>query len=209
MMQYDYSILMLINGFSGYFSWLDMLVTSFSKYGPLIFGLYLIGLWFTGKSPEEITKNRRQALYAFTAALLALGINQVIGFMWFRNRPYVDHSVHRLLPVTSDASFPSDHAAGGFSIAGSILFERSFSGTVLFVLASLLAVSRVYAGIHYPSDILGGLVVGLVSSMIVDSNKEFIEKPIAKILSAWNVIEANIIYNKQKSPKTDDGQKVN
>jgi undecaprenyl-diphosphatase len=208
-MQYDYSILMFINGFSGYFSWLDMLVTSFSKYGPLIFGLYLMVLWFTGKSQEEITKNRRQALYAFTAALLALGINQVIGFMWFRNRPYVDHSVHRLLPVTTDASFPSDHAAGGFSIASSILFERSFSGTVLFVFASLLAVSRVYAGIHYPSDILGGMVVGLVSSMIVDSNKEFLEKPIDQILSAWNIIETNVIYNKQKSPKIDDGQKVN
>ncbi|MBU2699373.1 hypothetical protein Ga0466249_000452 [Sporomusaceae bacterium BoRhaA] len=99
-MQYDYSILMFINGLSGYFSWLDMLVTNFSKYGPLIFGLYLMGLWFTGKSQEEMRENRRQVLYAFTAALLALGINQVIGFMWFRNRPYVEHSVHRLLPVT-------------------------------------------------------------------------------------------------------------
>ena len=207
-MQYDYTVLMFINGLSGHFSWLDMLITNFSKYGPLIFGLYLIGLWFTGKTPEETTKNRRQALYAFIAALLALGINQVIGFMWFRNRPYIDQPVHQLFPVTSDASFPSDHASGGFSIAGSIFFERSFSGTVLFVLAALLAVSRVYAGIHYPSDILGGIVIGLVSSMIVDSTKDFIEKPITLILSAWNLIEIKIIGNKPKIPITDDGQKI-
>jgi undecaprenyl-diphosphatase len=71
----------------------------------------------------------------------------------------------------------------------------------LSILASLLAVSRVYAGIHYPSDILGGMVVGLVSSMIVDSNKEFLEKTFDWILAAWNSIETNIIYNKQKVQK--------
>lgn len=131
----------------------------------------------------------------------------MIGFMWFRNRPYVDQPVHRLLPVTSDASFPSDHASGGFSIAGSIFFERSFGGTVLFTLASLLAVSRVYAGIHYPSDILGGIVIGLISSIIVDSSKDFIEKPIALILSAWNRIETNIICSKQNSRKVNNYQK--
>ncbi|MBU2699374.1 hypothetical protein Ga0466249_000453 [Sporomusaceae bacterium BoRhaA] len=42
------------------------------------------------------------------------------------------------------------------------------------------------------------MVVGLVSSMIVDSNKEFLEKPIDWILAAWNSVETNIIYNKQK-----------
>jgi undecaprenyl-diphosphatase len=207
LMQYDYSILMFINGLSGHLSWLDMLVTSFSKYGPLIFGFYFIGLWFTGKSPEELTKNRRQALYAFTAALLALGINQVIGFICFRNRPYIDHPVHRLFPVTSDASFPSDHAAGEFSIASSIFLERSFSGAVLFILASLLAVSRIYAGIHYPSDILGGIVVGLISSMIVDSNKDVLEKPINLILSVWNQIEAKFVCSKRENPKAIMGKK--
>lgn len=211
-MQYDYNILMLINGLSGHLGWLDMLIASFSKYGPLIFGVYLIVLWFTGSSPDEITKNRKQALYAFTAALLALGINLALGFIWFRNRPYVDHPVHRLLSVASDASFPSDHAAGGFSIAGSILFERSLGGKFLFVLAALLAISRVYTGVHYPSDILGGMVVGLASSIIVDSNKQSLEKPIALILSLWNLIENSIsLFKKVKinnSKPNGNSQKI-
>lgn len=198
-MQYDLSILFAINGLSGHISWLDHLITYYTKYGPVLFGVYLIGLWFAGKNSEERKENRKQALYAFFSALLALGISQFVGLMWFRNRPYIDQPVHRLVSVTADASFPSDHAAGSFSIAGSILFGQSVSRTILTVLAILLSLSRVYVGVHYPSDILGGMVVGLLSSMVINKNQEFFEKPIALLLSIWDIIEANLTSTRNRN----------
>ncbi len=190
-MQFDYTILMFINGLSGHGVWLDRMIASFSQYGPLIFGVYLIWLWFSGTSPVEREENRKNALYAFFAAILAMAINQAIGFMWYRNRPFVDHRINRLVSTAQDASFPSDHAAGGFSIAGSALLGRSWGGAALTCLALLLSISRVYVGVHYPSDVLGGMAVGLISSIIVERNKDLLERPISLVLSGWNFIEAN------------------
>lgn len=192
MMYYDNTLLMLINGFAGQWVWLDKAMILIAKYGPLLFGLYLIGLWFSGDSNKDIEQNRRRALSALFAALLALGVNQLIGGLWFRDRPYVHNPVHRLLPASPDPSFPSDHAAGAFSIAGAVACGRSLGGALLTVLAAILAVSRVYVGLHYPSDILGGMAIGLLSSWLVERNIALLDKPAAWLLTAWNVIEAKL-----------------
>lgn len=191
-MHYDNTLLIFINGFAGHWAWLDKSMTLVSKYGPLLFGAYLIGLWFSGNSTNDIEQNRRRALYAFFAALLALGINQVISGVWFRERPYVHNPVHRLLPVSPDPSFPSDHSTGAFSIASSVACGQSISGALLTVLAMLVAVSRVYVGLHYPSDVLGGMVIGLLSSWLIERNKALLEKPVIWLLAIWNMIEAKI-----------------
>jgi len=187
-MYYDNALLVLINGFASNSVWLDRLMILVSEYGPLIFGAYLIGLWFSGDS-TSIEKNRRRALYAFFAALLALGINQVIGGFWFRDRPYVHNPVHRLLPATPDASFPSDHAAGSFAIASGVTYGQRIGGALLTLLAMLVVVSRVYVGLHYPSDVLGGMVIGLLSSWFIERNKLLLEKPITWLLDIWSRIE--------------------
>jgi membrane-associated phospholipid phosphatase len=70
--------------------------------------------------------------------------------------------VEVLLPCASDSSFPSDHAivAGAFA-AGLLLLNRRL-GLLAVVLALLVAFARVYVGVHYPSDVAGGLVFGAV-----------------------------------------------
>lgn len=193
-MQYDLNILLFINGLSGHINWLDHLIAGYTKYGPLLFGGYLIALWFAGKNSVERNENRRNALYAFFSVFLAMTISKILGIIWYRNRPYIDHSsVHQLVSAKSDASFPSDHAVGSFSIAGSVLFGRSIGGIILTFMAIMLALSRVYVGVHYPSDIVGGMAVGLLSSMIINKNKELLEKPVGLLLSMWSLIETNII----------------
>lgn len=192
-MNYDNVILLFINGFSGNWAWLDKLVCFISQYGPLLFGLYLIGLWFHGNSKSEVEQNRKRALFAFFSALLALGMNQVISHVWFRERPYINNPVNRLLPVFTNASFPSDHTAGAFSIAGS-LFGHTPGSRAMMVLAALIAFSRVYAGVHYPSDILGGVLTGLVSSYLIEKNKDRLDKPVTWLLNIWDIIEAKLPF---------------
>lgn len=190
-MFYDNTLLFMINGLSGHSLWMDKVIMMVSEYGPVVFGLYLIGVWFSGNSISEVTENRKRALYAFFAAMLAMGMNQVICHVWYRNRPYLDHPVNRLLQGAQDASFPSDHAAGAFSIAGS-LFGRTAGSTALVVFAVLVALSRVYVGLHYPSDILGGMVTGLVSSWLIERNKGLLDKPVALLLTIWTIIETKL-----------------
>ena len=191
-MNYDLLLLNSINNISGHFIWLDKLMMYVSEYGPIIFGLYLIALWFSGANKRELENNRRNALYAFTSAVVGLGIAQVIGFAWFRNRPYVDHPIHLLLPVNPDTSFPSDHATGSFSIASSLVINNTFGGKLMLGFAAVVAFSRVYVGIHYPTDVIGGMLVGMMSSWLVERYKETLNSPIALIFSIWAKLEKAI-----------------
>lgn len=195
-MQYDLELLFFINSLAGHVGWLDAIVAIFSTYGPLLFGAYLLALWFAGKTLEEKRENRKQALYGVASLFLALGVNHVLGLLWFRSRPYVDHAVQRLVSVTSEASFPSNHAAGSMAIAASLWCGFSRSGKLFLVLAVLMALSRVYAGVHYPSDVLGGMTIGFFSSLFIHKNRRYIEKPVGVILALAEELERRVGYGK-------------
>ena len=101
-------------------------------------------------------------------SLVALGVNQVVAMFWFVPRPFVTlHGVTTLLAHSADDSFPSDHAviAGALAI-GTLLFARKW-GIVAIVVAVLLAFARVYAGMHYPLDVIAGLAIGAVVAWVL------------------------------------------
>jgi undecaprenyl-diphosphatase len=80
-----------------------------------------------------------------------------------RNRPPVDYPRPKaLVPVPHDASFPSGHAATSFAAATVLTFAFPRLGPALFLLAAAVAFSRVYVGVHYPLDILGGAALGVL-----------------------------------------------
>ena len=70
--------------------------------------------------------------------------------------------VRILASCTSSYSFPSSHAVNNFAVA--MYFSRLYPNykVLLFVIASLIAISRPYVGVHYPSDILGGAFIGMI-----------------------------------------------
>jgi hypothetical protein len=66
-----------------------------------------------------------------------------------------------LISGSHDPSFPSDHATAAFAIAFGILFVAYRAGLVFLLWATLIALSRVLVGVHYPSDVLASLAVGI------------------------------------------------
>jgi undecaprenyl-diphosphatase len=94
--------------------------------------------------------------------------NQVISHCWERPRPFVTHqtATHLLSARSPDPSFPSDHAAVAFAIAFGVLAFSRRAGLLFLATATLLGLSRVALGLHYPTDVLAGAVVGWVAALL-------------------------------------------
>ncbi|MFE6169027.1 phosphatase PAP2 family protein [Viridibacillus arvi] len=190
-MNIDYQLFKLINHFAGQNSILDHLVLLFSTYGPILFGMVLIWLWFSKSNNRH--ENRKIVLYALTIVILTLGIDKIIEMAYFRPRPFVDHAVTLLYEKTNlDPSFPSNHAAGSFALAFALFWKRRKIGSILIIMAVLMALSRIYIGVHYPLDVIAGAFIGLGVTNLVISQSRLLESPYNRIIHICNKLSLKI-----------------
>lgn len=114
-------------------------------------------------------KHRRVGFMALGALLLCTMLGEgIIKHLVQRIRPSADiPAINLLIAKPLSYSFPSGHTASSFSVAG--VLEKYFKNYAieLFTLASLIAFSRLYLYVHYPSDVLAGIVLGLICSRII------------------------------------------
>lgn len=116
----------------------------------------------------------RNSVWIAFINIVSLGITfllcHVIKLLVLRLRPHDD--VPGLVPLIKSPdkySFPSSHAAGTFCIAMSIGFFYTSAIPLVFLVAAMISVSRFFAKLHYPSDILAGAVIGVLVALIVSS----------------------------------------
>lgn len=112
---------------------------------------------------------RRAIAAAVLSAGLALAIGKGISELVDRARPFVadPHGVHLFSSHAADPGFPSDHATAAFAIAVAILLRKRGWGVAALVAATVLAVGRVALGVHFPSDVLGGAVLGAAAAFFL------------------------------------------
>jgi len=166
----DYSLQQWINAPAGSHPLVDSVMRHTASWGEAIF-IGIVALWFLLGWRRGLPRERQGALAALLAAGAALLLNMVISHLWTRPRPFVTHpdTVHVLLRHSVDASFPSDHAAAGFAVAGVVFVMHRRLGTLALLLAAGMSYARVYAGDHYPGDVLAGAVVGLGVATVLTS----------------------------------------
>jgi membrane-associated phospholipid phosphatase len=101
-------------------------------------------------------------LYVLLGDLIADGLSIVLRYAIGRDRPPLDYPEPLpLVQLPNNPAFPSGHAATSFACASLLAWLTPLPKVPLFVLAGLIAFSRVYVGVHYPLDAIGGALLGL------------------------------------------------
>ncbi len=164
----DAAIVRFLNAGVGEFPLLDVLMEALvSDYlVPVAGSLALLGFWFSGDAASR-PLNQAAVMTAAAAIGAANIVTSFIASAVGRSRPFADHDLNLLFYEPTDPSFPSNSAAVGFALATPIFLRRPALGAALYALAFLWGFSRVYAGVHYPSDVLGGALIGIGAGLLM------------------------------------------
>ena len=156
----DLKIFEAINNFAGQYAWLDQLgIFVASSVGFVL--LAILAYYFLFK------KSYRMTMVAMTSALIArYGVVAFIRFLYQRPRPISVDGVHQL--VTNEKwSFPSGHTSFFFALSTAVYFYNKKLGLLFYMVSFLMGISRIFVGVHWPTDIMGGILVGCICAEIV------------------------------------------
>lgn len=121
-------------------------------------------------------KTRKAGALGLVSLLLGHIVNsEILKVLIQRPRPFADVAgLVTIIDPPSSTSFPSGHSCASFAAVGALLrvlrketFWPQWGTVVLTVMAVLMALSRIYVGVHYPTDIIAGSLVGLLCSWVV------------------------------------------
>ena len=157
----DLALFHWINGFAGRWSGLDLLMIATTRYSPIIYAAVLLACWAGWRAPWQ-----RGAALAGAASLVALGLGQLGNLVFPRARPFVVTAATLLVPHAPDSSFPSDHAILAFAVTGVLATVNRNLAAWLAAFGVLVLISRVFVGAHYPTDVIGGAVLGAFGAWI-------------------------------------------
>lgn len=167
----DLSLLYFFNDFAFRSTVLDALIlfsAVFFLYWMILGVLALVGATFFPRYSHTRRENIEIAAVSLVSALIArFGITELIRLFYSRPRPFEALAdMNQLLFREGGGSFPSGHAVFSFAIAAVVGRYYPKTGIAFYAAAVLISISRVVAGVHWPSDILGGAVIGIGTGFI-------------------------------------------
>lgn len=156
---------------------------------PVCMGLTLVALWFIGKDAAERMRCQIGMFTALTAMALSSLVVLISNALFFRPRPFDGlEGVSLLFYQPTDSSFPSNSAAAAFAIAAAVWCVNRRVGTALFAAAAVYGFSRVYVGVHYPGDILGGAVIALAVTALTLRLRDLMMPVLVAVIKAARLL---------------------
>ncbi|PLS14776.1 undecaprenyl-diphosphatase [Bacillus sp. M6-12] len=151
-----------INDLSKQHEYLNPIFEFLAEYMVYFLGVALLLSWFTGTN-----KNRIMVMNAAFALVIAEIGGKIAGMFYSNYQPFAElKNVNLLIEKGVNNSFPSDHTIIFFSICFSFWLMRKKEGSLLLILAVLVALSRIWVGVHYPADVAAGALLGILSALL-------------------------------------------
>lgn len=181
MNSFDYSIISFFNQFAHKSVQFDNLMVLISD-NALLKGGFIIALcwwaWFEEDDFKIAKRNREHILITVVASSVAIiGVRVLALLLPFRLRPLHNPEITLQFPLEKEflegwSSFPSDHAILFFTLATGLFFVSRILGTIAIAHAIfVICLPRIYLGLHYPTDILVGALLGIGVSLWVNRKK--------------------------------------
>jgi undecaprenyl-diphosphatase len=147
----------------------DRAVELIGEYGCVgLLGLLAVAAWLAARRRPDAPAAVAAVLWSGLAAGVALLFNIPIRGLVERPRPFLDHAgLEVLVEGKTDYSFASDHATLGMAIAVGLFLVSRKLGLVAIAVAFFQGFARVYMGVHYPSDVIGGFALGTATALLL------------------------------------------
>lgn len=138
---------------------MDNLIIFCAKYLIFILVLIVFAVWL-----KTAAKTRWQfAAAVVLAGIIAFALSKIIGVLYYHPRPFVTQNIKPLIFHGNDNGFPSGHTLLAMTLTTIVYYYRPRLAASLFVLTLLVGIGRVLAHVHSPVDILGGLLLGVLT----------------------------------------------
>ena len=149
-----------LNSLSGQSPFFNSIIVFFAEYLAFILPVVFIFLLY------RQTSHIREKIWIFcivffSAIITKFGVAELIHIFYQRPRPFLTYNIFPLFSENT-YSFPSGHASFFFAFSFAIYLYNKKWGFWFLVASVFMTVSRIIAGVHYPSDILGGMVLGIL-----------------------------------------------
>lgn len=164
-MNIDLYFFNLINGLAFKWYWLDFIGFFIAKYSEYILAVVLV--LFLAINFKKYWRMLLEAIIAavFTRFVLA----EIIRWLWSRPRPFVTNNVNLLIDYNAEeSSFPSGHASFYFALSTIVYFYNKKIGIIFYIASLFIVLARVFVGIHWPSDILAGAIIGILVGLVLN-----------------------------------------
>lgn len=193
MKQIDLLVLQFLTQFRGRVPDVDALIDDISHNDLVKGGLILALLWWFWSKPDAARARRREVIIACAAGALvaAFASRFLIRLPIGHERPFMTPGLNFEVPSEKSwerrpGSFPSDHAALAFSlVTGLFMISRPLGLTMTAYVLVFVCLPRIYLGLHWPSDIIGGAVLGLLATVLATRERVrlFLVTPALKLLA--------------------------
>jgi undecaprenyl-diphosphatase len=183
----DWNLFLDINHLAGQSAGLDS-ARFFAVDAFWLFGVLLSVLWFWPGVVEARRAREQRVVNAAVALALALLTAHLIGVLFYRARPFVAHAVTQLIPYPPDASFPSDHTTLAFALVVALWPVLGRTRWFWVAWGVLIGLARVMVGVHYPTDVLGGALLGAAwGALALAPRLARVEAPVIEWLARWRL----------------------